>query len=56
MSDQKPPMTESQKRLLWLVYIMGGVLIALFITAGCLAGCALYQDVFTVHDALPTRL
>ncbi len=31
MADEKPKMTNGQKRLLWLVYIMGGVLVALFV-------------------------
>jgi len=33
MSDEKPKMTKGQKRLLWLVYIMGGTLVALFVFA-----------------------
>ena len=33
MSDEKPKMTKGQKRLLWLVYIMGGVFVALFVLA-----------------------
>jgi fluoride ion exporter CrcB/FEX len=30
-SNKKPPMTKGQKRLLWLVYAMGAVLIGLFV-------------------------
>jgi fluoride ion exporter CrcB/FEX len=33
LSVEKPKMTKGQKRLLWLVYIMGGVLVALFVFA-----------------------
>ena len=33
LSDEKPNITKGQKRLLWLVYIMGGVLVALFVLA-----------------------
>jgi len=30
-SDQKPELTKGQKRLLALVYIMGGILVVLFV-------------------------
>ena len=33
LSDEKPNFTKGQKRLLWLVYIMGGILVALFVLA-----------------------
>ncbi|WP_196501842.1 hypothetical protein [Aestuariivirga litoralis] len=29
--EKKPEMTKGQRRLLWLVYIMGGVLVTLFV-------------------------
>jgi hypothetical protein len=31
MTDTKIPMTKGQKRLLWLVYIMGGILAVMFV-------------------------
>ncbi|MDE2383747.1 MAG: hypothetical protein KGO53_03945 [Alphaproteobacteria bacterium] len=38
MSEEKPKYTPGQKRLLALVYIMGGVLVALFVlTLGAIA-------------------